>query len=58
MEPTKTQSSALFTSCKNDFRDKVEEVSEKFQFFDTQKFPSHILFSQVREKIQNFFINF
>lgn len=33
MEPTKTQSSALFTYSKIDFRDKLEEVSEKFKFF-------------------------
>lgn len=32
MEPTKIQSSTLFTYSKVDFRDKLEEVSENWRF--------------------------
>lgn len=47
MEPSKTQSLALFTYSKIDFRDKFEEVSENFHFFPhffVKKFPSHIFY--------------
>lgn len=33
MEPNKLQTSKLFTHAPIDFRDKIEEVNEKFKFF-------------------------